>query len=234
MFFCPNWIFGPVLFSLCFLLSIFFGGASNKGRSSIDLFLLLLWSWSCPSPWLGLSTTLLRILLHAFVVDHMQIHVLHSTAIPTTMSLIFLGCSTVSIALPFRKGTLDPTRFGSKGDRNGFEKEARLGSTRPFVRRTSTMATRVVVACFLAMAAVLRAETDDVDGQDACQTYVEESTTHGCAAQFAAELRDAVRRGGEHEAVVEACRSTCRKDAEDALLGLMAMDCERQDRKSVV
>lgn len=94
-------------------------------------------------------------------------------------------------------------------------------------RRTSTMATRVVVACFVAMAAVLRAETDDVDGQDACQTYVEESATHGCAAQFAAELRDAVRRGGEHEAMVEACRSTCRKDAEDALLGLMAMECER-------
>lgn len=118
----PNWIFGPVLFSLCFLVSIFSGGASNKGRSLIDLFLLLLLSWFCPSPWLGLSTTPQCILLHAFVVDHTQIHVLHSTAIPTTMSLIFLGCSTVSIALPFRKGTLDPTRFGSKGDRNGFER----------------------------------------------------------------------------------------------------------------
>lgn len=89
------------------------------------------------------------------------------------------------------------------------------------------MAMRFVVASFAAMATFLRAATSDVEEQEACQTYVEESATHGCAAQFAAEVRDAVRRGGEHEAVVEACRSTCRKDAEDALLGWMAMDCER-------
>lgn len=87
------------------------------------------------------------------------------------------------------------------------------------------MAMRLACAALIALFAFSGAETEEGGEPKTCNTYVEESATHGCAERFVVEMRDALASGNQED-VVEACRSTCRKDAEEALMGLMAVGCE--------